>query len=403
MVKTTDDIAAFVRTFIHKNGISEESIAVQSGLEQALVRSILAGRADYDARTLIALLNGAGLEMCIIPKMSSQTLEILFASTKPTVKTRVDIAVDGLRAQEEASNTHIEISVMKKEESLNWRPAAEMLFTALAQPWEKRPASKYRLELLAQYRPNVDSLLPQGLADELAVLGEERAAQEFFMPTRQMEKFVLEFSWASCRLEREKMSLEEAKKIIDDDAPRWRDEASLVSNADAIKMVMQYGREWPLSVDFVRNSHVQIMKDLLATRHLGRTRTIDIHVAKSRFMPLCRAPDIDEMLELVCALAAEIKNPIEAAFFLWLHIAYLQAFIEGNTQASRVVANIPLVKACCIPISFIEINIHDYTMAMLGFYELGDVSVAVDVFEWSYRRSAERYTGIWHLGHKARS
>ena len=68
-MKTTDEIAAFVRTFIHKNGISEESIAVQSGLEPSLVRSILTGHADYDARTLVALLNGAGLEMCIIPKI----------------------------------------------------------------------------------------------------------------------------------------------------------------------------------------------------------------------------------------------------------------------------------------------------------------------------------------------
>ncbi|MBP0597738.1 Fic family protein [Herbaspirillum sp. LeCh32-8] len=397
MVRTTGDIASSVQAFMEQHGISEESIVARSGLTPAVVHRVLAGQEDCNVSTLLALLDGAHLEVLVVPEAASKAVGSLFEPAKPAVKTRVDIVLDKVRAQEAVTHTRIGMPPMKNEEHPIWSLAAKRLFAALDQPWEERPVTSYRPELLKQYRPNVDSLLPPGVAEELAALGEQRAAQEYFMPTLVMDKFVLEFSWASCRLERERMSLEEAKKILEEDAPGWRDEAVLVSNADAIKMVLRYGRKWPLSIDFIRNSHVQIMKDMLSTRHLGRTRTVHTQVGKSRYRPLRRVPDIDAMLALACAQSAEIRNPIEAAFFLWLHIAYLQVFIEGNKQASRVVANIPLVKARCAPIAFIDIDVHDYMMAMLGFYEFGDASIAADIFEWSYRRSSERYAGIWHL------
>ncbi|WP_079218462.1 Fic family protein [Herbaspirillum robiniae] len=401
MAKMIADVAALVLAYMEKHGISEDfvlkSILKRTGLAPEVVRGVLTDHSDCNVATLLELLDIAHLEMVVIPKTTSKALRTLLGPTRPSVRTRVDIALDMLRAPVAVLDTRVEISRMKKDESPDWSPAATKLFAALEQHWEERPISDYRPELLKQYRPNVDSLLPPGVADELAAFGEKRAAYEHYMPSLVMDKFVLEFSWASCRLEREKMSLEDAKKILDEDAPRWRDEAVLVSNADAIKMVLQYGRQWPLSIDFIRNSHVQIMKDLLATRHLGRTRTVHTQVGKSRYRPLRRALDINEMLELACVRAVEIRNPIESAFFLWIHIAYLQVFIKGNSQASRVVANIPLVKARCAPIAFIDIDIHYYEMAMLGFYEFGDASIAADIFEWSYRRSAERYAGIWHL------
>ncbi|WP_050470588.1 Fic family protein [Herbaspirillum chlorophenolicum] len=409
MVKMIGDVAALVLAYMEKHGISEDivlkSILKRTGLAPEVVRGVLTDHADCNVATLLALLDIAHLEMVVIPKPTSKALRTLLEPTTPSVKTRVDIALDMLRAQDTVSDTRVGTSLMKEDESPDWSQAAAKLFAALERHWEERPISNYRPELLKQYRPNVDSLLPAGVADKLAALGEIKAAFNHYMPSLVMDKFVLEFSWASCRLERERMSLDDAKKILEEDNPRWRDEAVLVSNADAIKMVLRYGRQWPLSIDFIRNSHVQIMKDLLATRHLGRTRTVHTQVGKSRYRPLRRAPEIDEMLELVCTKAAEIKNPVEAAFFLWLHIAYLQAFIEGNTQASRVVANIPLVKARCAPIAFIDIDVHYYMMAMLGFYEFGDVSIAADIFEWSYRRSAERYagiSGIWHLSDRER-
>ena len=58
---------------------------------------------------------------------------------------------------------------------------------------------------------------------------------------------------------------------------------------------------------------------------------------------------------------------------------------------SRLAANIPLMLYNQAPLSFLDINREDYALAMMGVYELRDVSMAVDLFAWTYRRSQAKY------------
>ncbi|MGJ7550520.1 Fic family protein [Pseudomonas alloputida] len=62
---------------------------------------------------------------------------------------------------------------------------------------------------------------------------------------------------------------------------------------------------------------------------------------------------LDEMFGQVLDKARQIKNPIEAAFFLWINLAYLQPFEDGNKRTSRLAANIPLMLYNCSPLSFL--------------------------------------------------
>ena len=136
------------------------------------------------------------------------------------------------------------------------------------------------------------------------------------------------------------------------------------------------------------------MAGLLPSCHLGAFRDVMAQVDASTYQPLNHVAKLDELLDLMCTKAASITNPIEASFFLWLHTAYLQAFIHGNRRTSRVAANFPLFKAKYVPLTFAGIAIDDYQAALTSFYESGDVSIAVDLFEWSYRKAAEEYEGI---------
>ena len=103
---------------------------------------------------------------------------------------------------------------------------------------------------------------------------------------------------------------------------------------------------------------------------------------------------LEEMLESVVEKARLIKNPIEAAFFLWVNLAYLQPFEDGNKRTSRLAANIPLMLYNCAPLSFLDVDVHDYAWAMLGVYEFRDVSLAADLFGWAYRRSLKKYAVV---------
>src|SRR5690606_14418703 len=96
-------------------------------------------------------------------------------------------------------------------------------------------------------------------------------------------------------------------------------------------------------------------------------------------------------LGLVVDKAKLIKNPIEAAFFLWVNLAYLQPFEDGNKRTTRLSANIPLMLSNCAPLSFLSVETPDYAYAMMGVYERCNVALAVDLFESAYRRSVKRY------------
>ena len=100
---------------------------------------------------------------------------------------------------------------------------------------------------------------------------------------------------------------------------------------------------------------------------------------------------LEEITSLIVGKASYIKNPVEAAFFLWVNLAYLQPFEDGNKRTSRLAANIPLMLYNCAPLAFLDVDRQDYANAMLGIYELLDVTIAVELFSWTYRRSIRKY------------
>jgi hypothetical protein len=100
------------------------------------------------------------------------------------------------------------------------------------------------------------------------------------------------------------------------------------------------------------------------------------------------------MLGIIVEKTRAIRNPIECAFFLWVNIAYLQPFQDGNKRTSRLCSNLPLLLSNCAPLSFLNVEPMDYAMAMIGVYERQDVSLAVNLFEWTYRRSIEKYRAL---------
>lgn len=70
----------------------------------------------------------------------------------------------------------------------------------------------------------------------------------------------------------------------------------------------------------------------------------------------------------------------EQSFFLLIHIAYLQAFIDVNKRTARLSANIPLVRNNLSPLLFIDLDKDDYASAMIACYELNNERPMVELF-----------------------
>jgi len=149
--------------------------------------------------------------------------------------------------------------------------------------------------------------------------------------------------------------------------------------------------------DLLTHDHdLAALKDsvhFLPGEHRGVVREyseVDIHF--STYLPPFRPGTgyIRMMLERVLTTAAEIANPIQAAFYLLTRIAYLQPFKDGNKRTSRAICNVPLVKAKLPPLSFVDFGKQDYIVSLLAFYELGDIRLLERCFVEAYRKSRLR-------------
>jgi Fic family protein len=116
-----------------------------------------------------------------------------------------------------------------------------------------------------------------------------------------------------------------------------------------------------------------------------------VGIEQSSFQPLAIPQLIEECFEQILNTAQAIKDPFEQSFFVMVQLPYLQPFDDVNKRLSWLAANIPLIKANLIPLTFLDVPRDLYTHAILGVYELNSLELLRDIYLWSYQRSAARY------------
>jgi prophage maintenance system killer protein len=174
-----------------------------------------------------------------------------------------------------------------------------------------------------------------------------------------------------------------------------RDSMMLLNHKEAIEFLVDAVPLEGITLPVVRNLQSVLMRDLLPDpADLGAIRNRIVNIQDSVYVPNQAPTVLEETLATIVEKSRSTKNVVEAAFFLWVNIAYLQPFVDGNKRTSRLAANMPLMLANCAPLSFLDVEQHDYGVAMLGVYEALDLSAAVELFEWTYRRSIRKYQAV---------
>lgn len=279
-----------------------------------------------------------------------------------------------------------------------WSAESRELRAELAAPLGTRTPISYQRRFVDEYRPNQSSLLPAGLADSLYAQGRMPGQQPAGTYARKvLEQLLIDLSWSSSRLEGNRKSLLDTRNLFlagrsaGDDA----DSTMLLNHKDAIEFIVDAVPSYGITVPVVRNLQGLLMQGLLAEAHaLGAIRTTIVNIEGSVYIPTQMPSLLEEMLELIVDKSRQIKNPIEGAFFLWVNLAYLQPFEDGNKRTSRLSANLPLLLYNCAPLSFLDVDPADYAIAMLGVYERLDVRLAGELFVWTYQHSIPKYQAV---------
>lgn len=278
-----------------------------------------------------------------------------------------------------------------------WSANSLQLQQRLAVPLGAREPVTYQRSFVEAYRPNDSALLPASLSAELAQLGRMQGQQPAGTYARKvLEPLLIDLSWSSSRLEGNRYSLLATEELFKSGvAGGDMDAVMLLNHKGAIEFLVDAVPTYGLSMGLIRNLHSVLMRDLLPdTAALGTIRSKVVNISDTVYLPSQVPTVLQAMLEAILYKAQRVKNPIEAAFFLWLNLAYLQPFDDGNKGVSRLAANIPLMLYNQAPLSFLDVAPQDYASAVLGVYELRDVAMAVDLFDWTYRRSIKKYTVV---------
>lgn len=269
------------------------------------------------------------------------------------------------------------------------------------QPRHLRRPVGYRQAFLAQYHPNHTAYLPAGLREQLHALGRSPADQT---PAGTFAKDILnrlliDLSWASSHLEGNTYSRLDTERLIEyGQVAEGKDalETQMILNhKQAIEYLVLTPENAQVQTDTVIALHAFLADGLMADpAAVGRIRRRAVEIGGSVYLPMALPQRLEELLGIVVQMAAEITDPFEQAFFLMVHLPYLQPFEDVNKRVSRLAANIPFIRYNLCPLSFIDVPQPAYVDAMLGVYELNRVELLRDVFVWAYERSCQHYVAV---------
>ena len=280
---------------------------------------------------------------------------------------------------------------------LAWSPAARPLVESLRAPLGTRTPVGYESSFVGNYIPNQSSLLPPQLASDLFNAGRSSDQQPAGTYAREvLEPLLIDLSWSSSRLEGNNKSLLDTKELFAlgaQSGPFDEDTLMLLNHKSAIEFMVDAVPTEGITVPVIVDLQAKLMKDLLKdSRDIGSIRRRVVNIDGSVYTPSNIPTHLQETLQLIIDKVRHIRNPVEAAFFLWVNVAYLQPFADGNKRTSRLSANMPLLLYNCAPLSFLDVERSDYATAMLGVYEQRNVAAAVEFFEFIYRRSIQKYS-----------
>lgn len=269
------------------------------------------------------------------------------------------------------------------------------------QPRQLRQPVGYKQAFLEEYYPNQTAYLPKKLLDQLHGLGRSPADQTPAGTFARdiLNRLLIDLSWASSHLEGNTYSRLDTERLIEfGQAAEGKDalETQMILNhKDAIEYLVHNPEHATLTPPTIIALHAFLSDGLMADPSAcGRIRNRAVEIGGSVYLPVALPQRLEELFGIVIQMASEIHDPFEQAFFLMVHLPYLQPFEDVNKRVSRLAANIPFIRHNLCPLSFIDVPQQAYVDAMIGVYELNRIELLRDVFIWAYERSCQQYVAV---------
>jgi Fic family protein len=287
-------------------------------------------------------------------------------------------------------------------------PATRYALTTAGRLFAKVDAKKYctqepdRRFGFSTYQFELFSSLPSEifLAEEVAFLDtvtsqyHERSKNiSETLHRKELERFIIELSWKSSKIEGNTYTLLDTEKLIlyGNEAPgKTKDEMAMILNhKEAFTFIYENQNSFKtLSRMGIEHVHSLLTKDLRIVRNF---RHSPVGIIGSRYRPPDNKYQIEEAVTVLLEAVNSMRSTYAKALVTLLGLSYIQPFEDGNKRTARLMSDALLLAHGLTPLSYRSVREEEYREATLIFYELNSLEPFKRIFIDQYTFAAENY------------
>ena len=210
---------------------------------------------------------------------------------------------------------------------------------------------------------------------------------------KELERFVIELSWKSSKIEGNTYTLLDTEKLIRGGSRAighdTREAEMILNHKGAFKFIRENHAIFKNLTRLGMEEVHKILVKNLNVNHGFRKKLVG--VTGSVYRPLDNSHQITEGSEALCAAVSRMTDAYNKALATLIGISYTQPFEDGNKRTARLMANAVLLAHGLAPLSYRSVDENSYREATLVFYELNSLVPFKKIFIEQYDFAARNY------------
>ena len=237
------------------------------------------------------------------------------------------------------------------------------------------------------------SLAAQDLSRIERVVAVYRSRQNSDVAERELERFIIELSWKSSKIEGNTYTLLDTEQLIKgsvEAAGHSREEAVMILNHKAaFDYIWQHQSDYKqLTRAAVEDVHQLLTHDLGITPGLRRS---PVGITGTAYTPPASQVELVSHLDQLVGLVNSSREPAVKGLVALAGLSYLQPFADGNKRTARLISNALLVAYDYPPLSYRTVDENAFKGALILFYEQGVADYIGELFIQQLEFSAGNY------------
>lgn len=212
---------------------------------------------------------------------------------------------------------------------------------------------------------------------------------------KELERFVIELSWKSSRIEGNTYTLLDTERLIRDGIKSEKNtdyETTMILNhKKAFDYILENKDSFKKKISLAKITEVHkiLVKNLNIS---SEARSGRVGITGSNYLPLDNSYQIVEAVEALSKKIDTLELPYDKALLALVGLSYIQTFEDGNKRIARFITNAILLAYGYAPLSYRSVDEEQYREAMLVFYETQSIVAVKDIFAGQYLFSTKNYS-----------